>query len=97
MSGREEDKHENRTEHNPRIPGASGIQKETNPAQTEEAGLCIGGGAGAGIHRGWIRGRYNVYRDSFAVLPAGRANIKNERLHNGWQAGKHSGNYPSKL
>lgn len=76
MSGREEDKHENRTEHNPRIPGASGIQKETNPAQAEEAGLCIGGGAGAGIHRGRVPVRSGVCRSCPAVLLAGWADLR---------------------
>lgn len=91
MSGREEDKHE-RTEHNPHIPGAAGIPQGADPAQAEEAGLCGDCGAGAGIHRGGIPVRSDICVMYPAVLFAGRADIKNERLHNGWQASKHSGN-----
>ena len=38
MSGRKEDKHENRTEHNPHISGAAGISPEADPARSEKAG-----------------------------------------------------------
>lgn len=83
---------ENRTEYNPRIPGAVRIPQGADPAQAEEAGLCSDCGAGAGIHRGRIYGRDSVHRSCSVVLPTGRPDIKIERLHNGWQASKHSHN-----
>ena len=93
MSGREEDKHENRTEHNPNIPGAAGIPQGADSARAEEAEPCTNSGARVGLHRGRIYGRDSVHRSCFAVLFASRADIKNERLHNGRPASKHSNKY----
>ena len=86
MSGREEDKHENRTEHNPNISGAASIPQGADPARSEKAELFTNSGAWVGLHRGWIYGGDSVYRSCPVVLLAGWTPIKNERLHNGQPA-----------
>lgn len=63
-----------------------------DPARSEKAELFTDSGAWVGLHRGWIYGGDSVYRSCPVVLLAGRPDIKIERLHNGWQASKHSSN-----
>lgn len=76
MSGRKEDKHENRTEHNPHISGAAGIPQGADSARAEEEELCTNSGAGTGLRRGRIYGWDSVHRSYFAVLPTGRADLR---------------------
>ena len=69
------------------------MPQRADTACSEKAELFTDSGAGAGLHRGRIPVRGGIYRQHPAVLLAGRPDIKIERLHNGWQASKHSSNY----